>query len=66
MRHLDYNTARALQDRRLDEARLIAERRNDVQRNRRSLRLGLAAKLGFGLKLRTAVIQPKPQLRTEE
>ena len=47
MRHLDYQTARALQDRRLAEARLTAKQRDDVQRNRRSLRLGLAAKLGF-------------------
>lgn len=66
MGHLDYRTSRALQEQRLAEARLIAERRSAVQRNRRSLRLGLAAKLGFGLKRRTTVLNPKPQMQTEE
>lgn len=66
MSHLDYQTSRALQEQRLTEARLIAERRSDVQRNRRSLRLGLAAKLGFGPKHRKTVIPLSPQLRTEE
>lgn len=66
MRHLDYQTSRALQEQRLAEARLIAERRSDVQRNRRSLRLGLAAKLGFGPKHRKTVVSVSPQLRTEE
>ncbi len=66
MSHVDYRTSRALQEQRLTEARLIAERRNDIQRNRRSLRLGLAAKLGFGPKHRKTVIPMNPQLRTKE
>ena len=66
MRHLDYRTARALQEQRLTDARLIAERRRDVRRHRRSLRLGLAAKLGFGSKHRKTVIPLNPRLRTEK
>lgn len=66
MSHLDYQTSRALQEQRLAEARLIAERRSDVQRNRKSLRLGLAAKLGFGPKHRKTAIRLSTQLRTEE
>jgi hypothetical protein len=50
MRHLDYQKVQALQDRRLTGARLVARQREDVQTNRRSLRLGLAAKLGFNPK----------------
>lgn len=66
MRHLDYQTSRALQEQRLAEARLIAERRSDVQRHRRSLRLGLVAKLGFGPKHRKTAIRLSTQLRTED
>lgn len=59
MRHLDYQTSRALQERRLAEARVIAERRDAVRRNRRSLRLGLAAKLGTNRKRRSIAVEPK-------
>ncbi|HSM44639.1 MAG TPA: hypothetical protein VK969_06440 [Acidimicrobiia bacterium] len=59
MRHLDYQTTRALQDRQLAEARVVAERREVVRRNRRSLRLGLAAKLGANPKRWSLAIKPK-------
>jgi hypothetical protein len=59
MRHLDYQTTRALQERSLAEARLIAEGRDAVRRNRRSLRLGLGANLGANPRRWSLAIKPK-------
>ena len=45
MRNFDTHTARALQENRLEQARITAERREASRRSRRNLRLGLAARL---------------------
>jgi len=59
MRHIDYHTARALQEQRLAQAQLIADRREAVRHQRRSLRLGLAAKLGANPKRLKLRMRPK-------
>lgn len=59
MRHIDYHTARALQEQRLAQAQLIADRREAVRRQRLGLRLGLAAKLGANPKRLKLGLRPK-------
>lgn len=59
MRHTDYHTARALQEQHLAQAQLIANRRETVRRQRLSLRLGLAAKLGANPKRLKIGMRPR-------
>lgn len=59
MGYIDYHTVRAIQEHRLAQARLIAQRREAVRRQRRSLRLGLAAKLGANPKRLKLGMRPK-------
>jgi hypothetical protein len=60
MRNFDTHTARALQEMRLEEARITAERRESVLRRRRSLRFGLAARLSSTPKRTGTVTEPEP------
>ena len=60
MRNFDTRTARALQEMRLEEARITAERREASERSRRGLRLGLAARLSAFPKRTGTVAEPEP------
>ena len=60
VRNFDTHTARALQEMCLEEARITAERREASRRSRRSLRLGLAARLSANPKRTGTATKPTP------